>query len=116
MHKAKLQIGFGSWLHSRLVNPTEGPQKHQTQSKTATFLNNHQRAEMSLNQSRTKNPHNVPDDILNGIFSDKDKIVETPYPLCGCSCKSEVEHQESSKETTESSSADCKTRGRGKYT
>ena len=90
MHKANLQIGFGSWLHSRLVNPTEGPQKHQTQSKTATFLNNHQRAEMSLNQSRTKNPHNVPDDILNGIFSDKDKIVETSCPLGGCSCKSEV--------------------------
>ena len=73
---------------------------------------------MSLNQSRTKNSHNVPDDILNGIFSEKDKNVEAPAqcPLCGCTCKSEGRHQKSSKVTTESTSADCKTRERGKYT
>ena len=35
---------------------------------------------------KTNSYHGVPDEILDGIFSEKDKKVVKPCPLCGCTC------------------------------
>jgi hypothetical protein len=34
----------------------------------------------------TNSYHGVPDDVLDGIFSEKDKKAVKPCSLCGCTC------------------------------
>ena len=64
---------------------------------------------MSLNPSRTSMSHNVPDDVLDGIFSDKDKKVDATCSKCGCSCKTGGQHLTTNNGTTDNKCAGFET-------
>ena len=70
---------------------------------------------MSLNQSGSSTSRNVPEDILDGIFSDKDKDVEVPCPMCGCTCKTGRQRQKNNIGTADNNCTGFSTRENGKH-